>query len=551
MTYPVGMTKQNLPVTLQARVALEEKGVSRVLRMADLNFKEQFMIQTQVDDEFDQLCSVVPEARLFGQKYSQLMSSILAFSEAIGATMRRERCGEVFAFGCPKKEGGEARSEEELRSWAWQRTLSAFRIDAVETLGNLELHSPARRFVEQCMTASLKARSLLLRMQKVLRERIRNRGATLRLLVVGGPGKTWFLEKYGLPNANCTFMTPDNLNYKYGVVSHQTQQPVHLDHGSDTDRVNDYVSMLVAENADDIEQALAQITSAYDAILTCSEDEPLVRRVLECFSTEGKQAWIFPEGAVPMNDAYWPFYRMFHYSPQGVHRLVFCEQERSFWSREDRTPGKLKTIGYVADTTSGTSLEDTLVRLWWLVHQRLNPLARQRKPVFVSFEVLEDSGMTRLGLPSESEMLDVMDRAIASLVESGRYVIAKCRGDLVAGLAQSRYRHLPVFVTSKMPWQSLARLAGGVIGRESSLIFEAQHLGLRAVIWNPTYLHGRAEGLSREFPDSVVVARTETELVDAITKMAGPLWGRKVQKQRKVDLRRKLREWSSELDQPA
>jgi hypothetical protein len=83
------------------------------------------------------------------------------------------------------------------------------------------------------------------------------------------------------------------------------------------------------------------------------------------------------------------------------------------------------------------------------------------------------------------------------------------------------------------------------------LIFEAQHLGLRAVIWNPTYLHGRAEGLSQEFPDSVVVARTETELVDAITKMAGPLWGREVQKQRKVDLRRKLREWSSELDQPA
>ncbi len=536
---------------MQARVILEEDGYSQVLRMSELSFEEQFAIQSHVDDVFHELCSSVPEARLFGQIFSQSISSIVAFSKALDATLQTRRHGEICAFGCPTKEGGEARSEDDIRSWAWRRTLSAFRIDEVVMSSSLKLPPPSRRLVEQCMTVSMKARSLLLRMQRVFRERIPNRGATLRLLVVGGPGKTWFLEKYGLPNANCTFMTPDNLNDRYGIVSRNTQQPVYLDHGSDADRVNDYVSMLVAENVDNIEQALAQITSAYDAILTCSEDEPLVRRVLECFSTEGKQAWIFPEGAVPMNDAYWPFYRMFHYSPQGVHRLVFCEQERSFWSREDRTPGKLKTIGYVADTTSGTTLEDTLVRLWWLVHQRMNPLARQRKPVFVSFEVLEDSGMTRLGLPSESEMLDVMDRAIASLVGAGRYVIAKCRGDLVAGLAQSRYRHLPVFVTSKMPWQSLARLAGGVIARESSLIFEAQHLGLRAVIWNPTYLHGRAEGLSQEFPDSVVVARTETELVDAITKMAGPLWGREVQKQRKVDLRRKLREWSSELDQPA
>jgi hypothetical protein len=401
------------------------------------------------------------------------------------------------------------------------------------------------------MTASLKARFLFLRMRRILRERIRNRGATVRVLVVGGPGKTWFLERYGVPNARCTFMTPDTLNSRFGIVTHSTQRPVHLDHGSDADCVDHFVSTLVAENADDIEQALAQILSSYDAILTCSEDEPLVRRVLERFSAESKQAWIFPEGAVPMNDAYWSFYRMFHYSPQGVHRLVFCEQERNFWSRENRTPGKLETIGYLADTTSGTHFEDSLVRLWWLVHQKINPMASQKRPVFVSFEVLEDSGMTRLGLPSESEMLDVMDSAIASLVESGRYVIAKCRGDLVAGLAQKRYRHLPVFVTSKMPWQSLARLAGGVIGRESSLIFEAQYLGLRAVIWNPTNLIGRAEGLSQEFPDSVVVAHTETQLVDAITEMASPQWSRGAQRKIKMDLRRRLREWSSDLDQSA
>ena len=536
---------------MQARVALEQDGYSQVLRLTELSFEEQFAIQSQVDNAFDELCSSVPGARLFGQIFSQLMSSIFAFSKALDVTLQTARHGEICAFGCPTKEGGEARSEDDIRSWVWRRTLSGFRIDGVQPLGALECPPPVRRFVEQCMTASLKARLLLLRMQRSLRERIRNRGATVRLLVVGGPGKTWFFERFGAPNARCTFMTPDTLNSRFGVVTHGTQQPVQLEHESDADCVDHFVSTLVAENADDIEQALAQILSSYDAILACSEDEPLVRRVLECFSAKGKQAWIFPEGAVPMNDAYWPFYRMFHYSPQGVHRLVFCEQERNFWSQENRTPGKLETIGYLADTTAGTRFEDTLVRLWWLVHQRTNPMASQKRPVFVSFEVLEDSGMTRLGLPSESEMLDVMDSAIASLVESGRYVIAKCRGDLVAGLAQNRYRHLPVFVTSKMPWQSLARLAGGVIARESSLIFEAHYLGLRAVIWNPTHLRGRAEGLSQEFPDSVVIARTGTQLVDAITEMANPQWGRKVQKRTKADLRRRLRKWSSELDQSA
>ena len=551
MTSPVGMTKQTLPVTMQARVTLEEDGYSQVLRMTELSFEEQFAIQSQVYDAFDELCSSVPEARLFGQIFSQLMSSIFAFRKALDVTLHTGRHGEICAFGCPTKEGGEARSEDDIRSWVWRRTLSGFRIDAGQPLVALECPPPVRRFVEQCMTASLKARSFFLRMRRILRERIRNRGATVRVLVVGGPGKTWFLERYGVPNARCTFMTPDTLNSRFGIDTHSTQQSVQLDHGSDADCVDHFVSTLVAENADDIEQALAQILSSYDAILTCSEDEPLVRRVLECFSTSGKQAWIFPEGAVVMNDAFWPFYRMFHYSPKGVHRLVFCEQERNFWSREDRTPSKVETIGYLADTTSATRFEDIMVRLWWQIHQRRNPLASRRKPVFVSFEVLEDAGMTRLGLPSESEMLDVMDSAIASLVESGRYVIAKCRGDLVAELAQNRYRHLPVFVTSNMPWQSLARLAGGVIARESSLIFEAQCLGLRAVIWNPTHLKSRAEGFSQEFPDSVVVARTRTQLVDATTEMESPQWGRGVQKRTKADLRRRLREWSSELDQSA
>ena len=551
MTSPVDMTKQTLPVTMQARVTLEEDGYSQVLRMTELSFEEQFAIQSQVDDAFDELCSSVPEARLFGQVFSQLMSSILAFRKALNLTLRTGCYGEICAFGCPTKEGGEARSEDDIRSWVWRRTLSGFRIDAGQPLGALECPPPVRRFVEQCMTASLKARFLFLRMRRILRERIRNRGATVRVLVVGGPGKTWFFERYGVPNARCTFMTPDTLNSRFGIATHSTQQSVQLDHGSDADCVDHFVSTLVAENADDIEQALAQILSSYDAILTCSEDEPLVRRVLECFSTSGKQAWIFPEGAMVMNDAAWPFYRMFHYSPQGVHRLVFCEQERNFWSREDRTPSKVETIGYLADTTSATRFEDIIVRLWWQIHQRRNPLASRRKPVFVAFEVLEDAGMTRLGLPSESEMLDVMDSAISSLVESGRYVIAKCRGDLVAGLARNRYRHLPVFVTSKMPWQSLARLAGGVIARESSLIFEAQYLGLRAVIWNPTHLKSRAEEFPQEFPDSVVVARTRTQLVDATTEMASPQWGRGVQKRTKADMRRRLRKWSSELDQSA
>lgn len=551
MTSEAGMTRRTMPVTMQARVTLEEDGCSQVLQMEELSFEEQLTIQSQVDDEFDGLCSSVPEARLFGQIFSQLMSSILAFREAVGVTLQTGRHGEVCAFGCPTKEGGEARSEEEIRSWAWGRALSDFRVDERRPLGALEFPPPTGRFVERCMTASLKVRSLLLRMRRILRERIRNRGAPVRLLVVSGPGKAWFFERYGVPNARCTFMTPDILNSRFGVVTHDTQQPVRLDDGSDADCVEHFVSSLVAENAEDIEQALAQILSSYDAILTCSEDEPLVRRVLECFSTSGKQAWVFPEGAVPMNDAYWPFYRMFHYSPQGVHRLVFCEQERNFWSRADRTPSKVETIGYFADTTSGTRFDDILVRLWWLLHRGKNPMAPRRKPVLVSFEVLEDSGMTRLGLPSESEMLDVMDSAIASLVESGRYVIAKCRSDLVAGLAQNRYRHLPVFVTSKMPWQSLARLAGGVIARESSLTFEAQYLGLRAVVWNPTHLRGRAEGLLQEFPGSVVVARTGTQLVNATTEMASPQWGREVQKRTKADLRRRLLEWSSELDQSA
>ena len=551
MTSPVGMIKQTLPVTMQARVILEEDGYSQVLRMTELNFEEQFAIQSHVDDVFHELCASVPEARLFGQVFSQSMSSILAFSKALNITLQTRRHGEISAFGCPTKEGGEARSEDDIRSWVWRRTLSGFRIDEGQPLGALECPLPVRRLLEQCITASQKARLLLLRMQRILRERIRNRGATVRLLVVGGPGKTWFLERYGVPNARCTFMTPDTLNSRFGIVTHGTQRPVQLDHGSDADCVKRFISTLVAENADNIEQALAQILASYDAILTCSEDEPLVRRVLECFSTSGKQAWIFPEGAVVMNEAFWPFYRMFHYSPQGVHRLVFCERERNFWSREDRTPSKVETIGYFADTTSARRFEDIMVRLWWRIHQRKNPLASRRKPVFVSFEVLEDAGMTRLGLPSESEMLEVMDSAIASLVESGRYVIAKCRGDLVAGLAQNRYRHLPVFVTSKIRWQSLARLAGGVIARESSLIFEAQCLGLRAVIWNPTHLKSRAEELSQEFPDSVVVARTRTQLVDATTEMASPQWGRGKQKRTKADLRRRLRKWSSELDQSA
>jgi len=314
--------------------------------------------------------------------------------------------------------------------------------------------------------------------------------------------------------------------------------------------VNSFVAKMAVENEAHAEVAVAHMKSSFDVLLTCAEDNPLVRYALEVFGQAGKPAWIFPEGAVPLNEQFWPFYRMFHYSPQGTNRVVFCEVEREFWLRQEPAKGSPVTIGYLADPTAATPMEDLVVRSWWALHRRLDPVARRRSPVLLSYEVLEDFGMTRLGLPSESEMLRAMDQAVLALTNAGHYVLVKARSDLVAGIASERYRHLPVFVTSKLPWQSLARLAGGVVARESSLVFEAQCLGLRAVVWNPTHLISRAEALANEFPNDVKVAYTDSELVDATKEMPAPLWSRRIQKRVRDEMRERIWKWALQLGEP-
>ena len=137
-----------------------------------------------------------------------------------------------------------------------------------------------------------------------------------------------------------------------------------------------------------------------------------------------------------------------------------------------------------------------------------------------------------------------MDEAVKALTDANRYIILKARTSLMSDIARQRYQGMPVVVTSKVGWQGLARLAGLVIARESSIIQEALALGLPAVVWNPTELPSRAEGAKNIDPQNVYLARTGEELRQAVDRFSGPKWNRRTQRVAKRSLVQAMHRWS-------
>ena len=228
MTSPVGMIKQTLPVTMQARMILEEDGYSQVLRMTELNFEEQFAIQSHVDDVFRALLerprSTTVRAGFFAIDVvdSRIQQSI-EYNPADKAS-RGDLC-----IRCPTKEGGEAEARM-TSGLGYGAGLSGFRIDEGQPLGALECPLPGGDYWS---SALLRPKSPPSSAHAKNSPRADTKSRSHRASpCCGRSRKTWFLERYGVPNARCTFMTPDTLNSRFGIVTHGTQQPVQLDHGS-------------------------------------------------------------------------------------------------------------------------------------------------------------------------------------------------------------------------------------------------------------------------------------------------------------------------------
>jgi hypothetical protein len=487
-------------------------------------------------EEWERLATTVVDAEFYQQLFVQTTSPLEAWREQIRAALERTTPGAVLLPAACQFLERDLRSDEDFLDWSLHMTLLAecaghaavnFYSDSKPSNDAVrEGRSPLLdRALDLFADRAVALRQLALR---VARRKMMRQSASPRpqALVLADAGKRYVLEQEGVSGFRATHMNGAELRASIGVNDMWLQSPLRVS-GSDTpwNVARAFFTRLIMEQRGQRTSIVQKYASSADLLITSLEQDPLVRVLMQAFTAPDKALVVIPEGAITLPDTPRTFHAPWFYMVGPSVRFALSDRDTELW-RARVPPGfSVVTTGYLGDTRAISRFETLLPRIWWWLKRHTGGSSREVIPVMLSYEVLADRGLTRLGLPPEVEMFELMDQAITELTSAGYFVLVKARSPNAARMARDRYSHKSVLVTHKVPWQALASLAGCVITRESSIGQEALSLGLPIIVWDPTPFRSSLVDLSADYPGRVAVAHRLCELVPSVEAMHAQIPG--------------------------